>query len=163
MKIIFVLIVLVFCLRAEVVEQVYYPNVENKTTLSFYYKGGLKQEIRPIDENGYIISLNINNFKQLIEQSSKFYLRYKVFPLNQRDKCYANLDINANTVPVLIHNRECLEIRSKSVDFIIKAVKVLFIMAFVLPLLGLIINILLLFFLSISKYLGGNSAADSDK
>ncbi len=101
-----------------------------------------------LDKNKNIIDFNTANFRNLIEQSSKKYFSHKILPLNQRDKCYADLDIGSYSFLIFTQYEECLKLRGPFMDFLIKSIKIL---CFIWPLTCLILAIYALLFALISN------------
>lgn len=141
------LIMLIPCINALITTKIDDINIENDTTLSLTMENGkIKESVHILNENKEIQKIDVVNFLEFLKTSPKSYLSYKFFPLNQRDRCYADLNIGANEVPILIQTKECLDMRNIFWDFFIKCVKIFFIwwlVLYILAILGWLIVLIL--------------------
>ena len=159
----FILFVIIIGFGAQIAEPVYKLDIENKTTLSFVTDKDIKQKVHPFDTDKGIMELNTFNFRQLLEKNPKSYWRHKAFPLNQRDKCYADLDIASYNIPVLLVNEKCANMRSAFWDCTIKWVLILLV---IWPLANRLVALLfmlgMVLYLSALKFLPSESKENED-
>ena len=160
MKPIFVLITLILCLGAQTIEPIYDLDIENKTTLTYLSnENPIKQKIHIIDQHKNIAEFDTFRFRKLIEQKKASYLSRKIFPLNNRDKCYMNLDIGNVSLPVLSNTDTCAHMRSVFLDYLIKWGLILFVFW---PICNIILRLFYVFVLMCMGFLSNNKNSNSE-